>query len=96
MSDGLGDLLAAMRAATERTADLNGVPWFEAPAPPLFHRHWAQTSGLGMWRCPCGAIGGPGEPWVLLDRRNVRWFPPLGRRRAGVVDRPRAGKEKQG
>lgn len=56
--------------------DLDGVAWFDAPAPPRFHDHWPQSVGQypefgELWRCPCGAIGGPAEPWVLFDKRRV-------------------------
>lgn len=40
---------------------LDGVPWYEAPVPPLDHECWSQTVGwigLNQWtRCACGALG---------------------------------------
>lgn len=56
---------------------LSGVAWHDAPSPFILHRHWAQTVGIvsgdEVWRCPCGAHGGPYDRWVLLDRRDVSW-----------------------
>jgi hypothetical protein len=58
--------------------NLDGKDWYEAEAPPRVHQHWAQSVGQldgpfdEVWRCPCGAIGGPREPWVLLDKRRTR------------------------
>lgn len=50
--------------------NLDDVNWADAPRPPLFHRHWAQTKGwVGLrevWRCACGALGEPGKRWALL------------------------------
>jgi hypothetical protein len=58
------------------TRHLDNVPWYDAPAPPRRHRHWAQTKGVvserEVWRCPCGAFGGPQETWMLLDAPRVR------------------------
>lgn len=56
--------------------DLDGLTWFDADPPPRWHEHWAQTVGSfpetgEVWRCPCGAFGGPLEPWVLVDKRRV-------------------------
>ena len=57
--------------------NLDGVAWLDAPAPPRRHKHWAQSVGsfteLGgeVWRCPCGAIGGPLERWLLLDKQRT-------------------------
>lgn len=57
--------------------DLDGTLWLDADPPPRWHEHWAQSVGSfpewggEVWRCPCGAIGGPLEPWVLLDKRRV-------------------------
>lgn len=56
---------------------LDGVDWMDHPAPPRFHRHWPQTvghvfAGETHYRCPCGAHGAPGEPWVHLGTRRRR------------------------
>ena len=63
---------------------LDGVDWHRAPAPPKQHEHWAQTVGhlhIGeeVWRCPCGAMGGPARPgrggqviWIHLNPDQVR------------------------
>jgi len=60
--------------------NLDGIEWFEADPPPRFHEHWAQTVGRldlrsTIYRCPCGAHGGPWESWLLLGQRRTRgWF----------------------
>lgn len=56
---------------------LDGVDWADHPAPARFHRHWPQTvghvfAGETHFRCPCGAHGAPGEPWITLGRRRRR------------------------
>lgn len=84
--------MAAATAEAERSlgiVHLGGVSWWDAPAPPRRHAHWAQTSGSlrsaggGSWRverCPCGAIATDGGPWVALDpprvaaRARRRWM----------------------
>lgn len=48
------------------TADVShvgGMPWHEAPVPPLDHLCWVQTSTWGgpggmyqLLRCPCGGV----------------------------------------
>lgn len=48
---------------------LDGVDWFHTPRPRWLHRHWAQTVGqtdrlFVMYRCACGAYGGPGQVWL--------------------------------
>jgi hypothetical protein len=50
---------------------LDGVDWCDAPPPPRLHTHWAQTVGylrIGeeIWRCPCGAYGERGGPWLRM------------------------------
>lgn len=63
--------------------NMDGATWHEAPPPPRWHTHWAQTVGFSqdreVWRCACGAMGGPLEPWALLHRRRVApgWFGKL-------------------
>ena len=55
--------------------NLNGVLRCDHEPPSWFHRHWAQTVGVvddEVWRCPCGAFGGPGQPWVHLHWREIR------------------------
>lgn len=72
--------------------DLDGVAWYDADPPPRFHDHIAQSVGsfpeLGgeVWRCPCGAFGGPLEPWVLLDKRRAApgWLRRLLTRRGTI------------
>ncbi len=52
-----------------------GVAWHASPLPPRFHRCWAQTSGPGIERCPCGAARMEGfGGWA--DRNSARrsWF----------------------
>ena len=60
-------------------AHLDGVPWHQAPAPPLLHRHWPQTTSTAAHRCACGALRVPtdGAPWLpelLRARRVGGWF----------------------
>jgi hypothetical protein len=69
--------------------NLDGVVWTEADPPALFHKHWPQTVGLDgplyeIWRCPCGAFGGPSGRWTMLDRRRFRGLLDL---RAAVTDK---------
>jgi hypothetical protein len=45
------------------TRSLNGVPWFKAKRPRRWHKHWAQTKGMGVERCACGATRPAGYPW---------------------------------
>ena len=49
----------------------DGIRWFEAEPPTLWHTHWAQTcgrlSGTYIERCPCGAIGEGAGVWIRLD-----------------------------
>lgn len=52
---------------------LDGVPWYDKPAPPRWHICRTQTRGLilGSYieRCICGAIrNGPGR-WSERNRR---------------------------
>jgi hypothetical protein len=57
---------------------LDGVDWWKAPPPTVWHKHWAQTvvrmPDEVAYRCPCGAIGGYRAPWVLLDPPRIRPF----------------------
>jgi hypothetical protein len=54
---------------------LDGVSWSDAPLPPVNHECWAQTRGWykmfeRIYRCACGAVGGPGEPWIRKNERQ--------------------------
>lgn len=56
-----------------KVENLGGVSWHETPAPPRFHKHWAQTRGYTnylnyMERCPCGAYG---PDWILLRKKRT-------------------------
>jgi hypothetical protein len=64
---------------------LDGIEWFEAPAPPKRHQHWAQTvaclkPGQEVWRCPCGAITDEhedgwipnGDAWVGVENNTPK------------------------
>lgn len=49
--------------------NLDGLHWTEAPVPRWWHRHWPQTVGQDgplreIWRCACGAYGGPSQRWT--------------------------------
>jgi hypothetical protein len=64
---------------------VGGVPWYDAPAPPRQHAHWAQTTGYiregseRVERCACGAIRSDLSPtWTLLDAPRVSDEDPLG------------------
>lgn len=63
---------------------LDGIGWYDTAAPPRRHKHWAQTVGLvdheEVWRCACGANGGPKEPWVHITPHHARYAPELERR----------------
>jgi cytoskeletal protein RodZ len=66
------------RPLSDGNQHLDGVPWWEAPAPPRRHKHWAQTTGWlhegleRVERCACGAIQSDLKPgWVLLDAPRV-------------------------
>lgn len=74
------DRLAAMSPDPRPSAlkfgeHVDGVPWFEAPAPPPLHPCRMQTvfgsqSGLIVERCACGAsrLNGRGE-WTERNQR---------------------------
>lgn len=72
-----GRYIEAYRARDGGTvlAHLDGVPWWEAPAPPAGHRHWVQTwawiGGEQVERCPCGAMRFEGGPWAADPRPRV-------------------------
>lgn len=53
---------------------LDGIDWTEAPIPPRFHRCWPQTSGMGVQRCACGAIGRGFGPWMEKNSRRGPWW----------------------
>ena len=62
----------------------DGVPWHEAPAPPLDHDCWVQTSGwvgLNQWlRCACGGIAAgidikaARQVGMPASRQNEHWM----------------------
>ncbi len=64
--------------------NLDGISWYDAPAPPRRHKHWAQTDGwIGLdqfQRCPCGALRRNSPHWVLLDEPRVTEEPTLTQR----------------
>lgn len=54
---------------------LDGVPWHEAPIPPLRHQCAPQTRAWVRYftpvnRCSCGAANYNGSPW--MDRNSRR------------------------
>lgn len=49
---------------------VDGVPWHEAPRPRWLHRCRAQTTGMGVARCACGAISGPAGYWMERNSRR--------------------------
>jgi hypothetical protein len=56
--------------------NLDGVDWYAAPAPPKFHKHWAQTCGWVDYlrlieRCPCGAYR-EGKRWDMIDKPRTK------------------------
>lgn len=59
--------------------ELDGVGWFDADPPPRRHDHVAQSvswiDGEEIWRCACGANGGPREPWHYITRHHERFAP---------------------
>ena len=68
---------------------IDGVQWFDAPAPPRQHDCWAQTSAYDVFgalvaeRCACGAVrlcDNPyrEHPWL---ERNSRDDAPQGDRK---------------
>ncbi len=65
------------RDGSTMTSHLDGVSWYDAPAPPRRHECWPQTEGwtnylTQVWRCPCGAINLPGSNtgWTQRNQRN--------------------------
>lgn len=67
---------------------LGGVPWYEAPAPPRWHRHVPHSVGWfepgdAVSVCPCGAIRAESEGWWARPdspRIGSGWVRLLGRR----------------
>jgi hypothetical protein len=54
---------------------LDGVPWYDAPVPPRFHRCKPQTRGWYktsfIERCACGAIRSQGSyGWISKNERR--------------------------
>jgi hypothetical protein len=75
----------------------DGVPWYQAPAPPRRHTCWAQTDGWTNWvnrveRCACGAIRYDGAHGVWMERNSrtdsppAKSSPPAGEKR-GFLER---------
>jgi len=56
----------------EYVEHIDGIDWHHAPAPPKWHRCWAQTRAVLHFefvrRCPCGGITFDGKYW--LDRNT--------------------------
>lgn len=75
----LDDLLARANPdyafrPNEQIKHLDGVPWFDAPAPPRRHRCWPQTIGNlrpleTVHRCACGGFSYGDGIWI---RRNEK------------------------
>jgi hypothetical protein len=64
--------------------NLDGLSWFEAPAPLLGHDHFAQSVGWVnvldlIYRCPCGEVryATLGHRWFLPDNSTHRVAPGL-------------------
>lgn len=58
-----------------QTDHVGGVPWYDAPVPPVRHRCTPQTSEwqgvTRRQRCACGAVRIDGGVWINRNARRA-------------------------